>query len=158
MKVSQAVKGYLATLRRVPDEVILATANRGMDLGDTTSCLAGWVVREQIGRICNVDPDTLVVRDRWGLTFTFDARKAMGSKYGEYVNSAVGATKLFGGTEEEWAELHNGVVSEEMPDIELAYSIRIEEAVLGRKIPTRVDYKLPSAVEIAAGERRGPTA
>jgi hypothetical protein len=52
------VEKYLTTLRRVPDDVILSTATRDIDLAETYRCVCGWTAREIAARKQNCDADT----------------------------------------------------------------------------------------------------
>jgi hypothetical protein len=49
------VQRYLTTLRRVPDDVILATATRPVDLADPFGCLVAWVSYEGHARDMKCD-------------------------------------------------------------------------------------------------------
>jgi hypothetical protein len=46
---------YLATLRRIPDDVILSMATRPIDLPHYNSCVCAWAARETYARKHNAD-------------------------------------------------------------------------------------------------------
>lgn len=126
MTVTYRVHDYLATLRRIPDEVILNMATRPfkMDVGwgsaydDRThtfqpcGCVVGWALRL-------MDEDV---------------------KFMPHFDIIISAVDLFGGWYEEWASLYFGVIGRtEVPgqkeyagrlkSIERAFAMRVEEAV-----------------------------
>lgn len=122
---------YLKTLRRVPDDVILAVAGRPLNLGDGESCLCGWFVREALARIRSVD-----------------ATEIRGVEDG--TTSYERCTDLYGGSQTEWYDIYAGVADEaeesrynwttgttetfpnpdyRLPDIERAFVERMLECV-----------------------------
>jgi hypothetical protein len=61
---------YLATLRRIPDDVILSMATRDIDLADPYRCVCGWAVREMEARKVGLDAGDVSVT---GILFRLDA-------------------------------------------------------------------------------------
>lgn len=104
---------YLKTLRRVPDDVILATASREFDMGDATTCICGWVLRESLARMTNKRADDV------------DQYDYLPSEYGTVPR----CVSRFGGGEEEWTNIFDGVGDARFPAIELAFVDRVLEAV-----------------------------
>lgn len=104
---------YLDTLRRVPDDIILSVATREMDMGDGETCLCGWFVKEQVGRILNVDPADVDPYD--------DAPDATAFAPNDK------AWQLFGGDDLDWYRLYNNAAWD--TDVERAFVARVLEAV-----------------------------
>jgi hypothetical protein len=53
--MNRNVRTYLNTLRRLPDDVILSTATRDIDVNVTFRCVCGWTAREIQAREQNCD-------------------------------------------------------------------------------------------------------
>lgn len=112
------VNAYHATLRRVPDEIMLAVAAQDFNGNDGARCLCGWVVREYAGRLREIDPVQAGVRD-------VDGRPAW--------ESDEVAASVFGGTDAEWGEIYNAAGDEAVDatnfgELELAFTLRVMEA------------------------------
>ncbi|MFI5230735.1 MAG: hypothetical protein ACHQWU_16810 [Gemmatimonadales bacterium] len=103
---------YLATLRRVPDDIMLAVGSRDFALSTTERCVCGWVVREAIAK----------------LTATPDAAEVSPYRNAVCANVIDGCKKLFGYDGYEWDFLFQGVLSEALPAIEEAFTLRVMEA------------------------------
>jgi hypothetical protein len=107
------VEKYLTTLRRVPDDVILAIGAREIvpDKGDV--CVCGWAVREQLARIAQTDAEEQDAFD-WGAE-PFTAW-----------SPADRAPVLFGGNPETWRALYDRAPYDR--DVEEAFTLRVMEA------------------------------
>jgi hypothetical protein len=92
-RIEELAKGFLATLNRVPDDIVLETATRDLELTVDVTCLCGWFARQQIGRMLGVDGDEIVGSSD---LLDHDPRGFCARK--------------FGGTDREWRELFLGVV------------------------------------------------
>lgn len=113
------VNPYLQTLRRVPDDVILAVATRDIELGQGQSCLVGWVVREHLAAILQQPADDI---NAYG----------DGDDEDEDWTPWERAAKLFGGTLREWCNLYTDVEAwedEARAATEIAFVDRVLEAV-----------------------------
>ena len=108
---------YLDTLERIPDDVLLSALTRDMELGHPSTCLCGWVLREQMAKVAGVDAAD-VNADKWDYYLSGD----------RWTVPAKCAAK-FGGTYEEWAEIFHGVCDYRAPTIERALALRVLEAV-----------------------------
>lgn len=53
--MKKPINAYHATLRRVPDDIILAVATRPIELRESQECVCGWMARETHARRMNVD-------------------------------------------------------------------------------------------------------
>jgi hypothetical protein len=108
----------LTTLKRVPDDIVLATASRDIELHSGNSCLVGTFVREKFVQMSTLDFEHT------------DANSApnMGATY--YCDVQKNAAELFGGTEKEWDFIFSGVVTPHLHGpIELAFVKRVDLAV-----------------------------
>lgn len=87
-------RGFLRTLRRIPDDVVLAVATRDLDLNNPQQCLCGWAIREQLAAMNGVA-----------------AEEKIAGVGGVIVDRLVPeqAAALFGGTSKEWTALYLGV-------------------------------------------------
>lgn len=99
---------YLTTLRRVPDDIVLATAARDLEPDISDRCLCGWFVREQIARMTGQSADEQDV--------SFD-------------NTVPTCVESFGGSASEWEAIFYGVARDDAPLIERAFVERVLEAV-----------------------------
>jgi hypothetical protein len=113
-KLSPEVARYLDTLRRLPDDVVLDMAGREFDMDSYTTCVCGWAVRIELAKQTRgATPDNQDVRG-WVPETCED---------------------LFGGTTQEWNSIFHGVLAwgsgdyDILPLIELAFTIRVDEAV-----------------------------
>lgn len=100
------VQGFLETLRRIPDDIVLSVMTRDLVLSEPRRCLCGWAVRESIGRATNRDAENVPT----GFV-------------------PVQVSSAFGGTYDEWEAIYYGVCGRNAPYIERALALRIEEAV-----------------------------
>jgi hypothetical protein len=109
------INRFLKTLRRVPDDIILSTIARDLDLNDANSCLCGTFMRE---KICQMK-DVAFERTSSGEMHSTTGMKVPGM-----------CALLFGGTKEEWDDVFMGVTYEsDAPLIEEALMRRVDEAV-----------------------------
>lgn len=126
----------LATLRRVPDRIILATMGRDINVWRPNTCLCGWFVREKLAEMRNVGASRLPnVCTPDGHCVNLDSER--------------GCQELFGGEEEEWKDIFHGVTQqfdfESATDnhnapqaiIERAFACRVEEAANPRRSASR---------------------
>lgn len=112
---------YKRLLDRVPDDIILSVGSREIMLESDASCLVGWVVREGIARIVNVDPTDVHLR-------TEQVAEAVDCSVDDPTFAV--CTRMYGGNVDHWRELYFGVTyREELPDIERAFVNRIEDAI-----------------------------
>lgn len=119
---------YLKTLRRVPDDIMLATATRKIITTEGDSCLCGWVVREALARVLDVDAarvPALSVDE----TAPFSGEPA--AYFGDTRRtSAELARRLFGGTPDEWRDIYYGIdANDTVANVEEAFARRVLEAV-----------------------------
>lgn len=111
--VSDRAWEHLETLRRVPDDVILAAGSRDFEMGDGTTCVCGWVVREALARLPEHKHETADQLNEMGYPFR--------------------CVTLFGGTEEEWQKIYDGVTyGPTLEHVELAFALRMDEALGAR--------------------------
>lgn len=120
--VSAEVRRYLKTLRRIPNDVMLAVGTREFAMGEGDSCLCGWAIREKVAECRELaDAGTLHVADVG----------VMGSNFREIEK----CVELFGGRYADWEAIYWGVVrSSTVPLIEEAFTLRVMEAVEGRRL------------------------
>lgn len=115
-------ESVLATLRRVPDRIILATMGREYDEWSNSSCLCGWFVREKLAEIQNVGASTTTLPTypvQPGQTWVPGVR-----------NSHEVCAEMFGGSVAAWEDIWMGVTNGEViPVIERAFVRRVDEAV-----------------------------
>lgn len=105
---------YLTTLRRVPDDIVLSVATREMEMSSGETCLCGWFVKEQVGRLLNMDPEAVdPFADVPGI-------RAFSPNYK--------ASEMFGGGWEEWSSLYNGA-EWDTSAVEEAFVERVLECV-----------------------------
>jgi hypothetical protein len=108
---------HLDTLRRVPDDVILAVASRELGMHDSNACLCGWIVREAVARLADCAPEDVYV---------YDDRTVRLTGEDTVLRSCV---KLFGGDRRAWRDIFVGTtMSDRLPDIEVAFTQRVAEA------------------------------
>ena len=100
------VHGFLETLRRIPDDIVLSMMTLDLVLEEPSRCLCGWAVRESIARATNREASFVAT---------------------EFVPEQV--VREFGGTYDEWDAIYYGVCGKNAPYIERALALRIEEAV-----------------------------
>lgn len=105
------VNAALRTLRRIPDDVVLAMATVKYTMGEGACCVVGWAVRQDLLAATGED-------DAW------------------MFGAIPRAVERFGGTYDEWNDIFSGVCYDEtrkahmsLPEIELAFVQRIDEAV-----------------------------
>jgi hypothetical protein len=99
---------FLTTLRRIPDDVILSMATRGIDLPDAWTCVCGWAAREVVARQRNVDAE-----DVDGIFVT-----------------RVLAQELGGSEDKEWRPINIAWCYSDQPDaLEEAFVDRVAECV-----------------------------
>lgn len=89
--MKKPINAYHATLRRVPDDIILAVATRPIDIANHAGCVCAWIAREQIATVLQQDADSDAVRfgRRTAQSTPLDA---WGGEYGEWIaiNGAYG--------------------------------------------------------------------
>jgi hypothetical protein len=106
------VKQFLSTLRKVPDDIVLSTAARELDLGDEQSCLCGTFMRECLVKMRDEEFSKVNVSNDAGL------------------DVPASCAFLFGGEQEDWEDIFTGVIDEnDAPLIEEAFMTRVFEAV-----------------------------
>ena len=108
---AEKVAGYLRTLQRIPDDIILAIAAQDFDERDNERCVCGWAFREKFARETRVDPNG-------------DA-----ACYAMY-DAEMQCADRFGGGEHEWSLLYMGACND-MPNVETAFVSRLDEIVQG---------------------------
>ena len=109
------------TLKRVPDDIILAVMTDDMNLDNNQTCLIGSVVQEKVLQMANLEFNP-----------TKNLARIDGGKYsGGSVNSA---QSLFGGEYNEWEEIYYGVTHqpEDVGDFEL--DVHEVEIALARRL------------------------
>ena len=105
-EVRPEVASRLATLRRVPDDVILSAATREFDMWAGDTCVCGWVVREALGRLNGTDA----------------------AQQDVFFSHHV-AQQQFGGTREEWGRIYGSVTYPSgLAAVEEAFTLRVMEA------------------------------
>jgi hypothetical protein len=119
MKTTQQIDsrtaGYLTTLRRVPDDVILDMGVTDLELNDGMRCVVGWALRASMAKRLGKRADDVSFED-----------------YDDYEYRAV--ARELGGTEKEWEDVYYGVTqSWTLPAVELAFVLRLDEAVQASK-------------------------
>lgn len=100
-------RDYLATLRRIPDDIFLAIFSHDFDEGDGDRCVCGWAMREGIARVLGVDADAT---DE--------------TNYESYET----CQRFFGGDEREWLDLYYDAASRSS-EVEMAVVDRLNEIV-----------------------------
>lgn len=128
-------QSVLETLRRVPDRIILAVMGRDVNLFDNATCLCGWLLREKLAEIQNVGASEVPLPQR----------QASWTNGSVDIASDAGCVEQFGGDEDEWNAIHEGVMDDEESDeygnpqepnqhiIERAFVQRVDEACSPRK-------------------------
>lgn len=106
-----AYQQYLKTLRRVPDDVILALGTREFEMDDGPTCLCGWIVKETLEKLKGIGLKLKEVEfDSW--------------------DTGNSCQRLYGGSYGEWQDIFGGVTEEDnFPNIERAFVNRVIEAV-----------------------------
>lgn len=107
---------YLATLRRVPDDIVLAVASREIEPVEPSSCLCAWVLREYIGRMVNRAADDV------------DSHGAEAISLMEIGGTTDRCAVAFGGTETEWDNIFHHIVTNPS-NVERAFMQRVLECV-----------------------------
>lgn len=114
----RAVAGYLATLRRVPPNVVRAVATRNIVPSDGATCLCGWFVREMVAQMTHVDADAVD---------PYDCRIGLSDPVW---NPRTGSQQFFGGTREEWIRIYVDIISDDDGRfVEEAFARRVAECV-----------------------------
>lgn len=101
---------YLATLTRLPDDIVLAVMGRDLDLGYPYECVCGWAVRESIARELGIAASDV----------------ASGIQLPNLI--VVECANRFGGSVDEWDRIFIGVCNDQMPLIEEAMARRLDLA------------------------------
>jgi hypothetical protein len=109
----QKVAQYLKTLRRVPDDIVLSTATRHLDLGMSNSCLCGTFIRESLSQMRQT---------------AFERTKS-NHDGNVSIDTTAMCEVLFGGEEADWELIFEGVVYDDAPLIEEAFVTRVLEAI-----------------------------
>lgn len=101
---------YLKTLRRIPDDIVLSMATRGIDVNNGNVCICGWAIREAVGRAAGRDAADTPVAD------ILSIRRDL--------------ARRFGGTEQEWDNLYFdvGYYGGKVSVVEAAFVTRVMEA------------------------------
>jgi hypothetical protein len=100
---------YLNTLRRVPDDIVLAVATRNVEPLFSDRCLCGWFVREQVEQMTGSSADEMDL---------------------PYSATIPRCIESFGGTEAEWYRLFRDIYPEPTgASVERAFVERVLEAV-----------------------------
>ena len=100
---------YLKTLRRIPDDIVLAIASREIDVNNRDTCICGWALRENIARSLDKAADD-VENPSW--------------------STSVACADAFGGYVDEWSDVFLGVMDTPTVSlIEAAFVERVLEAV-----------------------------
>lgn len=107
--MKKPINAYHATLRRVPDDIILAVGSREIEAESSQQCLCGWVLRETIAKCAGIDAVDV-----------------------EYQNGVCGLlARRIGGSWLEWFQIFQGITDARVYDIELAFVARVREAAGG---------------------------
>lgn len=106
---------YLKTLRRIPDDIILSMATRNFDMLVPNVCLCGWAWREALDHASKEKRAALTVGDDTAMRFD-----------SVWCYTDNGCRKAFGGTSAEWSSIYGDA---DMPVVETAFTVRLEEAV-----------------------------
>lgn len=104
---------YLETLRRIPDDIVLAIFAHDFDEGHGEQCVCGWALRESMTRELNMPAEDVLV----GLPIT----RCHGR---------------FGGSLREWDDLYWGA-SNNTAQVENAVVDRLDEIVCRRAVSER---------------------
>jgi hypothetical protein len=104
------VREYRETLERVPDDIMLALGSRDFNMHSTDACVAGWALRESLSRLGGIR-----TAEQIELQDTRDVPLLCAS--------------IYGGDEEEWENIFNGVADERLPLIERAFIDRMLKIV-----------------------------
>lgn len=117
-QIDPATARYLATLRRIPKEIVLDMAFRDFDMGDPDTCICGWAFRESLAARSDVDASNVsgpvMASDRDELTSDFTCRRL---------------AAVFGSTRDAWNEIYWGVTGTSALFIEEAFTLRVQECV-----------------------------
>ena len=105
---------YLGTLRRIPDDIVLAIFAQDFYEGANDRCVCGWAVRERMARQFNAPPENV----RLPQVPVMDGSPVLCDE-----DSFVVAQHLFGGSCEEWRALWDGAAWD---------TFAVEEAVVDR--------------------------
>lgn len=108
---------YLKTLRRIPDDIILSMGVREFHMDDATTCICGWALREGMSKVLNETADELN---------HYDAPAPSGEIMPGTPSRCVA---MFGGDHRSWHNIFIGVTNSQLPAIELAFVVRMDEAV-----------------------------
>lgn len=122
IEVSPGAQPYLDTLRRIPDDIVLAVAGREINPHDAETCICGWAVREYVSEMANVDARSVDncncdrnVRAVYRNMDSFDTPSRCHT--------------AFGGSYERWADVFTNIVApSESRAIEEAFLWRVMEA------------------------------
>lgn len=107
------VKTYLATLLRIPDDIVLAIAAQDFDESLPTRCICGWALRESIARAANRDPAS--IGRQWNGSTTRECQRR------------------FGGRIDNWWDLFSGAAID-TPAVETAFADRLDIACGGTPV------------------------
>ncbi len=102
-----APETYLDTLRRIPDDIILAIGAQDFDECSFERCVCGWALRERLARELNVEPESVKAE-----IFTVPGR----------------CSELFSGDYTEWHALFQGAMMDTL-NVETAFVDRLNEIV-----------------------------
>lgn len=105
---------YLDTLRRIPEDIMLAIFAHEFDECDGNVCICGWAVRENLARLNNSDAED---------ENAYDQNAPEGGAW----NPPARCAQMFGGEPREWQSLYSNAASN--PDVEAAVVDRLNEIV-----------------------------
>jgi hypothetical protein len=122
--VSTLYHQYLTTLRRIPKDIVLATATRELEMDNGRACLVAWAVREQLAAFVGVAAEHV---DPFGTVAGPWPYGVIGQGQCEWFPDGK-AHLLFGGTRREWRRLYeNAAYDKRVPLIERAFVQRVSE-------------------------------
>lgn len=124
---------FYRLLQGVPDDILLSVASRDLDLDNPNACLCGWIVREAIGSLAAVDPDTFGLYSR---IVDCEVHTQTGKSLlvpWSLDRAPVICAMLYGGAYRDWSALYFGVSYQGGPRsslgaIEEAFTRRVREA------------------------------
>lgn len=117
IEVPEFVAPYLATLRRIPNEIVLSVGSRDMDMGDPMTCLCGWALREglaNMAKLADAERVSHYIPSVWPSSYPSNGVPDK-------------CARLFAGDWLEWNAVFMGVTDERAPLIETAFAIRVAE-------------------------------
>lgn len=120
-KIDPVVLGFLTTLRRIPDDIVLSVASRDFEMGSGYSCLLGNTLREVLVA-CAAAPAFDKAGWCWPTVAHAELHDRFGGEYSEWKNIYYGVLPRSA-----WKE--SGIPEAgRLRQIEEAFTIRVMEA------------------------------